>query len=65
MDSAGENFQNNSLCVFLTLAPPCGLGEESQESGFLAEDVVRASMCLRGDGMSGSGSSLEQSPKAL
>lgn len=25
----------------------------------------RLSMCLRGDGMSGSGSSLEQSPKAL
>lgn len=49
MASAGENFQNNSMCVFLTLASPCGLGEESQESGFLAEDVVSAWACVWGE----------------
>lgn len=49
MDSAGENFQNNSLCVFLNLAPPCGLGEESRESGFLAEDVVSTWARVWGD----------------
>lgn len=49
MDSAGENFQNNSMCILLTLAPPCGLGEESQESGFLAEDVGSAWACVWGE----------------
>lgn len=42
LDSAGENFLNNSMSVFLVVAPPCGSGEGSQESRFLAEDVMRA-----------------------
>lgn len=49
MDSAGENFQNSSMCIFLTLAPPCGLGKESQENEFLAEDVVSAWACVWGE----------------
>lgn len=40
IDFADESLVNSSMCMFLTVAPPCGLGEESQESRFLAEDVM-------------------------
>lgn len=46
IDPAGETFGNNSMWVFLTMAPPCALGEESQESRFLAEDVMSTWACV-------------------